>query len=113
MSRPVNIYFGSGRAALDANAKQVLDSVATMSQAFSNAYIRVEGNTDNVGNPDRNQALSQGRAQAVVSYLVAKYGFDRNRFVALGNGSSKPLASNDSNDGRSKNRRTDIKIISR
>jgi len=113
MSRPVNIYFESGRAALDSSARQVLDSVATMSQAFSNAYVRVEGNTDNVGNPEGNQSLSQSRAQAVVSYLVAKYGFDRNRFIALGNGPNKPLASNSTATGRSKNRRTDIQIVTR
>ncbi|HWD41372.1 MAG TPA: phosphate ABC transporter substrate-binding/OmpA family protein [Fimbriimonas sp.] len=113
MDRPVNIYFGSGRAVLSENAKQVLDSVATMSKAFSNAYIRVEGNTDSVGNPATNQRLSQSRAQAVVNYLVARYGFDRNRFVALGNGPNNPVASNSTEAGRSKNRRTDIKIISR
>jgi len=113
MTRPVNIYFQSGRAALDPTSKQVLDSVATMSQAFSNAYVRVEGNTDNVGSVATNQALSQSRAQAVVNYLVAKYGFDRNRFIAIGNGSNKPVASNATEAGKSKNRRTDIQIVTR
>jgi NitT/TauT family transport system substrate-binding protein len=113
MSRPVNIYFGTGSTALDDNAKQVLDSVATTAETFSNAYIRVEGNTDNRGSASTNERLSQGRASAVVSYLVAKYGFDRNRFVAVGNGPNHPVASNNTDEGRSKNRRTDIKVIPR
>jgi outer membrane protein OmpA-like peptidoglycan-associated protein len=113
MSRPVNIYFQTGRSSLDPNARQVLDSVATMAQAFSNAFIRVEGNTDNVGSATANQQLSQSRARAVVDYLVSKYGFDPNRLLAIGNGPSEPVASNSTDEGRSRNRRTDIKIVTR
>jgi NitT/TauT family transport system substrate-binding protein len=113
MTKPVNIYFASGASALDPNAKQVLDNVATTVQAFSNAYIRVEGNTDSVGNRQSNVALSQRRAQAVVNYLVNQYGFDRNRFIAKGNGPNKPVASNATNAGKAKNRRTDIMVVPR
>ena len=110
-TRPVKLYFGSGRAALDDNGKSVLDSVALTAQTYSNAYIRVAGNTDNVGNAASNTALSQQRAQAVVDYLVGKYGFSRGRFVAEGNGPSHPVASNATEDGRAKNRRTDIQVV--
>ena len=113
MTKPVNIFFSTGSSTLDYNAKQVLDSVASTVEAFSNAYIRVEGNTDNKGSADKNQALSQQRAQSVINYLVAHYGLDRNRFVAVGNGPNKPVASNNTDAGRSKNRRTDIKVIPR
>jgi NitT/TauT family transport system substrate-binding protein len=110
-TRPVNIYFSTGSSTLDPNAKSVLDSVALTAQAYSNAYIRVEGNTDSTGNPNTNRALSQKRAEAVVNYLVNRYGFNRSRFIAKGNGPDKPVASNTSNEGRAKNRRTDIVVV--
>lgn len=113
MSRPVNIYFPTGASQLDPNAKQVLDNIATTIQAFSNAYIRVEGNTDNVGSSASNIALSTRRAQAVVNYLVARYGFDRNRFIAKGNGPNNAIADNGTSEGRAKNRRTDIQVVAR
>src|SRR5687767_15720028 len=96
-----NIYFATGSTALDPNAKQVLDQVATMTQTFSNAYIRVEGNTDSTGNPQKNVELSERRAQAVVNYLVRRYRLNRARFIARGNGPSKPVASNATESGRS------------
>jgi NitT/TauT family transport system substrate-binding protein len=110
-TRPINIYFDTGQSSLDPNAKQLLDTVALTAQTYSNAYIRVEGNTDNVGNPSSNAALSQRRAQAVVNYLVARYGLSGGRFIAVGNGSNKPVAQGDSPAARAKNRRTDVMIV--
>jgi OOP family OmpA-OmpF porin len=73
-------------------------------------YIRVEGNTDNVGDETWNQGLSERRARAIVDYLVTR-GIDAGRMVARGNGSGKPLASNKTADGRARNRRTDVLFI--
>jgi NitT/TauT family transport system substrate-binding protein len=111
MTRPVNIFFPTGSAELDPNGKQVLDQVALTAQTYSNAYLRVEGNTDSVGNAQSNVALSGRRAQAVVGYLVARYGLNRARFISKGNGPYKPVASNDTAEGRAKNRRTDVMIV--
>ncbi|MBX3119729.1 MAG: OmpA family protein [Fimbriimonadaceae bacterium] len=111
MTKPVNIYFATGQSSLDPNAKGVLDQIALTAQTYSNAYIRVEGNTDSVGSADKNVQLSQQRAQAVVNYLVNQYGFNRSRFIAKGNGPNKPIASNGTNEGRAKNRRTDILVV--
>lgn len=111
MTRPVNIYFGSGSSDLDPNAKQVLDSVALTAQTYSGAYIRIEGNTDSKGSAATNTALSKRRAEAVVNYLVGKYGFNRNRFVAKGNGPNKPVADNSTDAGRARNRRTDVLVV--
>jgi outer membrane protein OmpA-like peptidoglycan-associated protein len=72
--------------------------------------IRVEGNTDSTGDPGINAILSQKRAQAIVDYLVMK-GVPQNRLVARGNGSSKPVAKNDTAEGRAQNRRTDVLFI--
>lgn len=110
-TRPVNIYFATGSNSLDPNAKQVLDQVATIAQTFSNAYIRVEGNTDSTGNPQANVQLSQKRAESVVNYLVSRYKLNRARFIARGNGPNKPVASNATEAGRSSNRRTDVSVL--
>ena len=87
---------------------QVVDLAAT----FGGAYMRIAGNTDNVGNADANQRLSRARADAVARYLVSK-GFDRNKFEVVGNGPDKPVASNNTDEGRAKNRRTDFEVIPR
>jgi len=113
MTKPVNIFFNSGSATLDQNARQVLDQVALTAQTYSNAYIRVEGNTDSQGNPQKNVALSEARARSVINYLVAKYDFTRSRFIAKGNGPNKPVSTNATAGGRAQNRRTDILIIAK
>jgi len=113
MTKPVNIYFASGSATLDPNAKQVLDQVALTAQTYSNAYLRVEGNTDSTGNAQKNVSLSQMRSRAVVEYLVKRYGLNRSRLIAKGNGPNKPVASNATEAGRAKNRRTDVMVIPR
>src|SRR5207247_2471426 len=74
--------------------------LAPTAKTAGGARIRIEGNTDNVGSPDMNQSLSERRAQAVADYLVSKYGFDSHRFIVVGNGARKPVASNDSDSGR-------------
>ncbi len=111
MTKPVSIHFATGSAALDENAKTILDTVALTAQTYSNAYVRVEGNTDSVGNAQRNVALSERRAQSVISYLVAQYGFNRARFIAKGNGPYKAVAPNTTEAGRAKNRRTDVIVV--
>ena len=110
-TKPVNIYFGTGSTDLDANGRQVLDQVALTAQTYSNAYLRIEGNTDNVGSGQANVALSQKRAQTVANYLVKRYGFSPGRFIAKGNGPAKPVATNATEAGRARNRRTDILVV--
>ena len=113
VTKQVNIYFATGSAELDQNARQALeDQVKSLPETYANAYIRIEGNTDNTGNPQVNVALSDARARAVVEYLVGK-GIERTRLIAKGNGSNNRIASNDTNEGRAKNRRTEIKVVPR
>ena len=64
-----------------------------------------------IGSREANVRLSWQRANAVANYLVAKYSFDRNRFVIVGNGPDKPVADNATEEGRSKNRRTDFALL--
>lgn len=113
-SKKVSISFNSGSAVLDENAKSIIQmSFVDLAKSFEKSRIRIEGNTDSVGTESSNQALSEKRARAVVSYLVNEHGFDSNRFIVVGNGSKKPVegASNDTAEGRAKNRRTDFEIL--
>ena len=110
-TKPLSITFPTGRAAITAEAKQVLDSkVIPLLRTSSNAFFRIEGNTDSTGSRDTNLMLSQQRAQAVVAYL-AQRGFSAERLIPIGNGPDKPVADNSSSAGRTANRRTDIKVV--
>lgn len=111
-SKNVSISFSSSSTTLDDNAKYIIDKeFVDIAKQFSYAKIRIEGNTDNTGSDAINIPLSKKRAQAVADYLVSQYGFDRNRFVIVGNGSTKPVADNTSTDGKAKNRRTDFELL--
>lgn len=111
-SRDVTINFASGQTTLSADAQASLDAdVSNALLTFAGARVRVEGNTDSQGDANANRILSQRRAQAVVDYLVNSYGFDSNRFIVVGNGEDKPVATNATSVGRAQNRRTEISFI--
>jgi NitT/TauT family transport system substrate-binding protein len=111
-TKRVSISFRSGEFQLDENSKYIIDKeFLPIAQAFSNARVRVEGNTDNVGNHDGNVSLSQRRAQAVVDYMIRQHSMPKNRFLVYGNGPDKPVAPNTTDDGKAKNRRTDFELI--
>ena len=112
-TKEVSISFASGAFKLDPNAKNIIDrEFVDIAQSFSNSKIRVEGNTDDTGNYAANKKLSLKRAESVVNYLVSEYGMPRNRFIIVGNGPDKPVASNDDEKGKAKNRRTDFELVS-
>ncbi len=111
VTKRISIYFETGKYELDENAKAVLEQAAELAQTFGSAYLRVSGNTDSVGGREMNLELSRKRAQSVVDYVVAKYGFPRDKFIVVGNGPDKPVAGNDTPEGRKQNRRTDFEVI--
>jgi len=111
-TKEISVSFASGSYTLDENAKYIIQiEFGELSRHFANSKIRIEGNTDNVGNPAANKLLSEKRAKAVADFLVSKYGYDRNKFVIIGNGPDKPVSDNGSADGKAKNRRTDFMIL--
>ena len=110
-TKPVTINFRSGKSDLASDAMAALNQhVVPQVQMAAGMYIRIEGNTDNLGDENWNQGLSERRAEAIREYLVNR-GIDGRRIVARGNGSSKPLASNKTAEGRARNRRTEILFI--
>ena len=81
-----------------------------IAKTFASARIRIEGNTDATGSNSINKPLSQKRAQAVANYLIKEYRFDPNRFIVVGNGSSKAVE--DGVAGESEfYRRTDFELV--
>jgi len=111
LTRTIRVHFETGSDTLSENAKIVLDEAARLAQTFGKARLRIEGHTDHVGDETQNERLSEQRAKAVADYLVREHGFPREKFVVAGKGEADPIASNDTEDGRAKNRRTEFKIV--
>ncbi|MEM1349228.1 MAG: OmpA family protein, partial [Myxococcota bacterium] len=111
LTKRISIFFPTGKFELDENSKFILDEAASLAQTFGQTRMRVTGNTDSTGNAKKNRSLSKQRAESVVEYMVDKHGFPREKFVVVGAGPDNPVAPNDTEDGRKKNRRTDFEII--
>ncbi len=105
-----NIFFEYKKAGLSKESKVELQRILKLMQKYPTLEIEVSGHTDNIGGEEYNKSLSQRRAKSVVSYLV-KHGINAKRMIAKGYGFSKPIESNDTDEGRRKNRRSEITII--
>ena len=102
------VVFASGQSELLPGASAKLDQVATaLSQGDPKTQIVVEGHTDSRGSAEMNQTLSNARAEKVRGYLVSK-GISADRIVSQGVGPSRPVADNESAEGRANNRRVEI-----
>ena len=107
-----NIYFENNSYELQDAVKEVLVEFASYLELNSTLLIEVNGFTDNVGNMQDNQLLSENRSKAVRDFIL-KQGVSKERVLYNGYGESFPVSSNKTKKGRSKNRRTEFKIISR
>jgi outer membrane protein OmpA-like peptidoglycan-associated protein len=87
----------------------LLQKVADAAQVFRNAQVVVEGHTDSYGRDDTNLQLSQQRAEAVSAYL-ADLGIQAFRTSSVGYGETQPIANNETEQGRARNRRIDVRI---
>jgi OOP family OmpA-OmpF porin len=103
------IRFDSGRATIDPDSAGLLDRLIETALRCPTANIEIAGHTDTDGEDAFNQALSEKRAQAVMDYLV-KAGLPATRFTATGYGSTQPVASNDTDEGKAQNRRIDFVV---
>jgi outer membrane protein OmpA-like peptidoglycan-associated protein len=104
-----NIFFDIGKSTLRPESNSELDRLLKLMKDVPTLKIEISGHTDNTGSATLNETLSQSRAEAVVAYLTSK-GIAANRMVAKGYGASKPIASNNSEDGKQQNRRTEFEI---
>lgn len=98
------VQFDTGKATLTSGSAERLDTIVEYLAHKKSARIEISGHTDNVGKKKDNQKLSQQRADAVRAYLVAK-GIEADRIQAVGYGDERPIASNDTPEGRQQNRR--------
>ncbi len=105
-----NIFYKIDSFALKKESKIELDKVVKFLRDYPEVKIEISGHTDNIGTAEYNQALSENRAKSVVNYLINSSVL-KERIVYKGYGYSKPVASNDTEEGRAQNRRTELKVI--
>ncbi len=102
------LYFDTDKDIVKTESQPTLAEIAKLMNSDSSLRLHVVGHTDNQGKPDYNLALSRRRAANVVSELVSKYGISASRLDAFGCGLYAPLASNQEEVGRTKNRRVEL-----
>jgi len=105
-----DVFFDFDKAVLKPEGKAALDGLVSKLGGTTLEVIIAIGHTDAVGGDAYNQALSVRRAEAVKAYLVSK-GIEPNRIYTEGKGKTQPIASNSTDAGRAKNRRTEIEIV--
>ncbi|MDG5800014.1 OmpA family protein [Marinilabiliaceae bacterium ANBcel2] len=105
-----NIFFDVDSYQIQAESKVELDGLITFMVENDDVRIKIGGHTDNLGDAAYNQKLSENRAKAVYDYLISE-GIDSDRLEYEGYGMNKPIADNDTDEGRAKNRRTEITIL--
>ncbi|MGM0535322.1 MAG: OmpA family protein [Pseudomonadota bacterium] len=109
LNMPSEVTFGFDSSDLTSSARNALDDVASVLQQYPDTLVNIAGHTDSTGDASYNQRLSERRAESVGSYL-AQTGVARNRLNMRGYGEDQPVASNDSEQGRSQNRRVEVTL---
>lgn len=105
-----NIFFDTGKSDLRPESFEELNRLIKLLKENSSLKIEISGHTDNTGDPKANQILSEQRAASVVNFLIAN-GIEKSRLISKGYGSSMPIDTNDTPEGRQNNRRTEFKIL--
>jgi len=105
-----NVFFDTGKSTLKPESSKELNELVEYMLMKKSLKIEIAGHTDNVGNKEANQKLSEDRANAVRAYLVKK-GVDAARVIAKGYGDTQPVAENTTEAGKQKNRRTEVRSL--
>ena len=105
-----NIYFDFDKTSLKNESFVELDKVVEFLKQNSSVEVEISGHTDNKGSDEYNETLSQGRSEAVVNYIIGQ-GVDSYRLTAHGYGESKPIDTNDAEEGRANNRRVEFTVM--
>ncbi|MFS8068670.1 MAG: OmpA family protein, partial [Byssovorax sp.] len=107
------IEFATGKATILAKSYPILDEVVRLVKVNPDiAHLDIEGHTDNKGSDELNEKLSNDRAHAVMKYMV-EHGIEESRLSAAGYGPKRPIADNNTADGRQRNRRVEFHIVSK
>lgn len=109
LNMPGNITFATNASDINSGFYEVLNSVAIVLNEYGKTTIDVIGHTDSVGAASYNQTLSEERARSVAEYLVSQKVLPA-RLLVAGRGEEQPIASNDTPEGRAKNRRVNLQI---
>lgn len=109
----VSVLFDSGRDEITAEDAQMLNDFVTQLPKDGSYVIAMEGGADSLGGKEYNYTLSKRRAQAVMQYLAAKHGVPVQTIHSVGLGADKPVAPNNTAEGRAKNRRVDVSLLAR
>lgn len=107
-----NIFFDFDKATLRPESTNELERLIKLLQDVPTLKIEIGSHTDSKGKDDYNMKLSQSRSESVVNYLIT-HGISADRLVAKGYGETKPIATNDTDDGRQQNRRSEFEILSK
>lgn len=105
-----NVYYDTAKATLRPESFPSLNDLVALLELKPNIEMEIYGHTDNVGGFDYNIELSQNRAESVRDYLI-EHGIDPDRLTAHGFGYTKPIDTNETPEGRQKNRRTEARIL--
>jgi OmpA-OmpF porin, OOP family len=108
----VSVTFGFDKAVLTADDRSQLDGFAGQLSSAKNYILEVTGGTDSTGPAQYNYDLSNRRADAVVQYLVSKYNIPAHRFYLIGIGKDQQIAPDNTREGRKKNRRVEVQLLS-
>lgn len=104
------VQFPSGQSVLQPNSYPLMAKVQKAIRTFGQPDVIIEGHTDSVGSTSANEVLSNNRANAVKQYLVSNGTLPESKIAAVGHGSARPIASNETREGRAQNRRIDLII---
>lgn len=106
-----SVHFGFNKDNLTKQAREAIDQLAASVAGTKGYIITVEGGADAVGGADYNYDLSERRANAVIQYLASEKNIPAHKIYLIGLGKDKPVESNDTREGRAKNRRVDIRLM--
>ena len=108
----LQVFFDSGKAILTETDLKELPKAVDFLKKYPGTKIRLDGYTDSTGAEAYNMKLSERRATAVRDYLVKEAGVDSSKITVVGHGGADPVADNKTPEGRAKNRRVEISILS-
>ena len=108
-----NVYFDTDKATIKSESYDALDEVGEILAKWPELRIEIGGHTDNTGTSSYNRDLSNDRAASVKEYLTSKFSLRKDQYTSKGYGETRPVATNDTSDGRAKNRRVEFTVLNR